>query len=661
MKTIALGADYKYLNNAETTIKSILWNNDDVKIYLLNFDIPQEWFVRVNQYAKQMGAEIVDAKFNPDLLEDVVVSWHHINLLSYARCLIPMLVPEDKVLYLDSDTIVVHSLNDLFKYDFDDNKLLGVRDFYIEEKFELNTGVILMNNKELKKDPNLTKKLLNLGAEKNLSNGDQTVFNNYFKGEIGELPLEYNDQVGFDLLIGMQDRQDVLDKINSIKNPVIVHYVTADKPFNFLSSVRMREDWWHYHFLEWSEIVNKWANFDRSEIHDPHFDLTTYTLTNTDDIKFIEKLAQKLPDVKFVIGAYTEMSHVLKALLKYPNIQLDQSSTNWRVDHEIKNTDIYLDINDQSGKIDNILNQIDKQGKPILTFENVKTESFDNYYQVFSDDDVDEMIDAISMLADWKKFDEKIRIMNCDQSIAYLLKKRSSVVNLGESEFRLMNGENIAYQDYDPSLARRLKLLMTRGSDKRLAVGLPDIFGNKLSDAFLKYTNLFKDIADKDNFYISTFISRPYIDLADKSKSATYFDKLKELWQDKDILIVEGELTRSGEGNDLFNNAKSIKRIICPSHNAFAKLNEIEDAIRENCQGRLVLLMLGPTAKVVVDDLLDLHQQMIDIGEYEWFKMGVDHKVKLQNKHTAEFNFDQDIDLPDDPEFDAEICARIEK
>lgn len=151
MKTIALGADYKYLNNAETTIKSILWNNDDVKIYLLNFDIPQEWFVRVNQYAKQMGAEIVDAKFNPDLLEDVVVSWHHINLLSYARCLIPMLVPEDKVLYLDSDTIVVHSLNDLFKYDFDDNKLLGVRDFYIEEKFELNTGVILMNNKELKK------------------------------------------------------------------------------------------------------------------------------------------------------------------------------------------------------------------------------------------------------------------------------------------------------------------------------------------------------------------------------------------------------------------------------------------------------------------------------------------------------------------------------
>lgn len=43
--------------------------------------------------------------------------------------------------------------------------------------------------------------------------------------------------------------------------------------------------------------------------------------------------------------------------------------------------------------------------------------------------------------------------------------------------------------------------------------------------------------------------------------------------------------------------------------------------IRENAEDRLVLLMLGPIAKVIVDDLQDLDNQLIDLGhidsEYE--------------------------------------------
>ena len=47
------------------------------------------------------------------------------------------------------------------------------------------------------------------------------------------------------------------------------------------------------------------------------------------------------------------------------------------------------------------------------------------------------------------------------------------------------------------------------------------------------------------------FISRPYIDLKDKSASVAHFEKLKKLWDKRDILIVEGENSRSGVGNDL--------------------------------------------------------------------------------------------------------------
>ena len=100
-------------------------------------------------------------------------------------------------------------------------------------------------------------------------------------------------------------------------------------------------------------------------------------------------------------------------------------------------------------------------------------------------------------------------------------------------------------------------------------------------------------------FYGSTFISRPYMDLKDKSDSVAHFEKLKKLWDKRDILIVEGENSRSGVGNDLFDNAQSVERIICPSRNAHSKVQSIQEAIEKQADGKVVFLMLGPTAKVL--------------------------------------------------------------
>lgn len=73
--------------------------------------------------------------------------------------------------------------------------------------------------------------------------------------------------------------------------------------------------------------------------------------------------------------------------------------------------------------------------------------------------------------------------------------------------------------------------------------------------------------------------------------------------------------------------------------------------------------MLGPTAKVIVDDLKDLSNQRIDLGhldsEYEWFKMGAKYKVELKNKHTAEFNFDDYIEPIHDQQYQDEIICQI--
>lgn len=251
-----------------------------------------------------------------------------------------------------------------------------------------------------------------------------------------------------------------------------------------------------------------------------------------------------------------------------------------------------------------------------------------------------------------------IRVKPISQSLDYILEHSCSVARFGDGEMDIIAGHSIPYQDYDPQLASELKEILGLESNQHFMVCLSDVFENRerYTDAcnhfweghLQHYQDYYRQIC-KAPWYGSTFISRPYMDLADKSVSAGYFQSLKQIWTDKDILIVEGKTSRSGVGNDLFQEAKSIQRIICPSKNAYAQIDEIISAIKTYGQDKLVLLMLGPTAKVLAYRLSKTGMQAIDIGhidsEYEWFTMQAQSKIKLRHKHTAEHNFDQDIIL----------------
>lgn len=277
-----------------------------------------------------------------------------------------------------------------------------------------------------------------------------------------------------------------------------------------------------------------------------------------------------------------------------------------------------------------------------------------------------------------KKSRYNISVMNNYESLELIQSQKLSVIRFGDGEFDIIRGYDIPYQNYNFKLADSMQNIILKGSVKGVLVCLPDIF--KDTDRYTKdcmqfyyqyffYQNrkFLKKIENTKNKYGSTFISRPYIDLKDKSNSRKYFEELKALWKGKDLLIVEGKYTRSGEGNDLFANVNSISRIIVPSKNAFSKKDKIEYAIRKYAENKLILLMVGPTAKIIINDLKinsNFPNQMIDIGhvdsEYEWFKMKAKEKVKIPHKHTAEFNNDDDsVILMDDKKYLNEVKVII--
>lgn len=265
-------------------------------------------------------------------------------------------------------------------------------------------------------------------------------------------------------------------------------------------------------------------------------------------------------------------------------------------------------------------------------------------------------------------------IKSIEETIEKIIETNASVSRYGDGELDIMVGRNIPFQKYHPILAQKMKdILLTE--DERFLVCLNDVLisYDNLAPAPRKYwrnnlrVNLkhYVHLLKSDKVYYNTCITRPYMRYADKSNSKKEFDLLKKIWRGRDIVFVEGNKSRLGVGNDLFDSAKSIRRILCPAKNAFDYYEEIIKSIKKHCSSKdLLLIALGPTATAMSYDLYRLGYQAIDMGhvdiEYEWFKMGATEKVPVKNKYTNEAIGGTDVEaLLSDEHYEREIIDRI--
>lgn len=220
------------------------------------------------------------------------------------------------------------------------------------------------------------------------------------------------------------------------------------------------------------------------------------------------------------------------------------------------------------------------------------------------------------------------------ETVDLIINERKSLSRYGDGEFMWMTGEKLdSYQDYSEEFSTDLKKAFQSKNDK-LLIGIPiGLFDSSKCNLYAKmhwsiiksdfYTRLVQFV-DFNKIYCNASITRPYIDYRDYKYSTNCFNNLKRIWNGKDIVFVEGEKTKLGVGNDLFDNAKSIKRIICPATNAYSQLEKIEDTIKNNVdKSELILSALGPTASILAARMTDLGYQVVDIGhidiEYSWY------------------------------------------
>lgn len=230
-----------------------------------------------------------------------------------------------------------------------------------------------------------------------------------------------------------------------------------------------------------------------------------------------------------------------------------------------------------------------------------------------------------------------------DETIDELLNTNKSLVRFGDGEITVLKGNDIVFQKSSSDISEGLKRIISYPYDE-LIVALPPMFdgveqyqfqsGQFWKEHLLTRRKTYNQFCNHQKEYGNAFFSRFYYAYKNKEACGKWISKIKLLWKDKDIVIVEGITSHNGVGNDLFEGAKSIERILCPAVNAMQVYDEIMDACKLYSKESLFLLSVGITAKLLAEELYLNGYRVIDIGnldmEYEWFLRKVDGKIKIE-------------------------------
>lgn len=290
---IALCADKNYLEPLETLLKSICYHNSQVHIYIIHTDIPEDWFIKQAQNLAKFNNQIssiwlneanpaiqclnqkimLNSSFIHELLKTLPKSSKHINELTYARFLIPELIHEERVLYLDSDIVVNTSLTDLFNIDMRDHPIAAVEDYFLsnkkishwykmdipeelkpcisykgEEIFKpyFNAGVILWDLVKCRQENIAYNLLLAASYYQGVIYADQDILNFVFFKRWVMLDVRCNVQANYNFTF--------LSLVT--ESPWIIHYVTDRKPWipEYKEETIFHPVYHHYKNLTWQNI-----------------------------------------------------------------------------------------------------------------------------------------------------------------------------------------------------------------------------------------------------------------------------------------------------------------------------------------------------------------------------------------------------------------------
>ncbi|GHV80793.1 hypothetical protein AGMMS49944_25840 [Spirochaetia bacterium] len=234
------------------------------------------------------------------------------------------------------------------------------------------------------------------------------------------------------------------------------------------------------------------------------------------------------------------------------------------------------------------------------------------------------------------------------ETIEHLLATKNSFCRFGDGEFNLMLGKPQGRaQKYEKGLEDRLKYIF-KSTDENIMIGAPYSFYHSmrvlrpLVQKFMigwvsdNRKNI-ESFMNKDKMYFATEVSQMYANYQFYDFDE-HFDKLREIWNDRDITIICGDRSFAKIQYNIYNNAKTIEYIYGPTRDAFSSYKQMLGKALEIPKERLVIIMLGPTGKLLAYALAT------EVGKYQVLDFG--HLAKDYNEYKKQIVMnDENISL----------------
>ena len=258
---IALMTDHNYVLPTSVMIKSLIENKSlDTKydIFILGDSLNASDKKLLNKFASNdICIKILDIKNdyadfanrNPNMSNTTFLKFKISTLLN----------KYDKILYIDTDTIILKDLTNLYNTDLKDTYAGVVGDYYLtnaglNKKFGLNiyfnAGVILFNAKKIREE-NLIKVFEKTYLENDeiFEYHDQDTLNVVFNNNITILPVEYNWMVS-NLYFKHKEIKNFYNITTNLTeySPSIVHFTIRLKPWKYKYSY-FNKEWLKYYSL----------------------------------------------------------------------------------------------------------------------------------------------------------------------------------------------------------------------------------------------------------------------------------------------------------------------------------------------------------------------------------------------------------------------------
>ena len=208
-------SDNNYAEVTGVSIVSLLENNkalEQIRVYLLNDSISNENIERLEHICQSYNREliIVDTEAILKRLQDLKVEPYKNTYTTYFKlfAIKNLDIPTDRILQLDGDTIINHSLEALLEMDLTGSVCAATYDCILNEYKPLvgisetekyyNCGVLLINQpfwREYACEEKVADHLLNI--RNRYFTVDQDIINVLFRDKIKYLHLKYNFNSGF--------------------------------------------------------------------------------------------------------------------------------------------------------------------------------------------------------------------------------------------------------------------------------------------------------------------------------------------------------------------------------------------------------------------------------------------------------------------------------